>query len=131
MDVSYLLWDLVFIVSHQHPDTLKENRIYQTFESASFLNRSFCVDECRLISSALVTYYPKGVMYDHVDAVYHFVNIQTLFYGAIEMLKTSHDIDNNLDAQDKLERLETAVKVIECHSILDDLTNFMSQIHLK
>ena len=131
MDVSYLLWDLVFIVSHQHPDTLKENRIYQTFESASFLNRSFCVDECRLISSALITHYPKGVMYDHIDAVYHFVNIQTLFYGAIEMLKTSHDIDNNLDAQDKIERLETAVKVIEHHSILDDLTNFMSQIHLK
>ena len=131
MDVSNLLWDLVFIVTHQHPDTLKENRIYQTFESASFLNRNFCVDECRLVSSALVTQYPKGVMYDHVDALYHFSNIQTLFYGSIDMLKNSHDLDNNLDAQDKLERLETAVKIFESHSILDDLTNFMSQIHLK
>lgn len=130
MDVSYMLWDFVYIVAHSEFDEIKNHRMYQVFESASFLNRTFYLDEGRLLNSKFVTAFPKGVLYNHVDACYQFRDIHALLYGSVEMLRESVDLDNNPDALDKLERLESAIQALKSAMLMDDITCHIARMKL-
>jgi hypothetical protein len=131
MDVSHMFWDLVYIVTHRSCDEIKESRLYQAFECASFLNRMFIIDEAKLLNSSYVSRYPKGVCYIYYEACYNFQNIHSLFYGSVEMLSKSHDLDNNPDALDKLERIKSAIVVLEKYEMINDLTSHLSKLKLR
>jgi hypothetical protein len=111
-------------------DEVKNSRIYQVFECASFLNREFILDECKLLNSSYVSQYPKGVIYNYDDAVYTFRNIYSLFYGAADMLINSVDFNNNPDAQDKYDRLFQAIKSLEDMKIMNEITSSLSKLRL-
>ena len=111
-------------------DEIKNNRIFQVFECASFLNREFVLDECILLNSTYVSQYPKGVIYSYSDATYTFKNIYNLFYGAADILINSVDLDNNPDAQDKYDRLLQAIKSLENLNIMNEITSHMSKLKL-
>jgi hypothetical protein len=130
MDVSYMFWDFIYIVSNQSLDDIKNNRIYQVFECASFLNREFILDECKLINWSYVSQYPKGVSYTYYDACYHFPNIHSLMYSSADMLCNSYDFNDNPDAQDKYDRIIEALKILKEHDLIDDLTSHLSKLKL-
>jgi hypothetical protein len=130
MDVSHTIWDFVSMASKLSCDEIKKTRVYQSFECASFLNRTFIIDEASLLDSSLVSKYPKGVYYNHMDASYHFSNMYNLFYGTAEMLSKSIDFNSNRDAQEKFERIMVCVKTIEKYEILNELTSHLSKLKL-
>lgn len=131
MDVSFLLWDLVYFARHLPYGQVKDTRIYKVFESASFLNRIFYVDESKLINSSLVTVFPKGVIYNHTDSSFQFRDFHALLMGSTQMLRESLDLQNNSDALDKLERLEAAIAVFEKASLMDDITSHIAHLKIK
>lgn len=130
MDVSSMFWDFVYITSHMSLDEIKSHRIYQVFECASFLNREFVLDECKLLNSTYVSQYPKGVVYHYCDATYSFNNIFSLFYGSANMLINSVDFNNNPDAQDKYDRLLEAIKSLEELKLMNEITSHLSKLKL-
>jgi hypothetical protein len=130
MDVSSMFWDFVYIASHMSIDEIKNHRIYQVFECASFLNRGFILDECVLLNSSSVSQYPKGIVYEYSDATYSFKNIHSLFYGSADMLISSVDFNNNPDAQDKYDRLLDAIKSLEEMKIMNEITSHLSKLKL-
>ena len=130
MDVSSMFWDFVYIASHMSGDDIKNHRIYQVFECSSFLNRQFILDECKLINASLVSQYPKGVVYNYYDSTYSFNNIYSLFYGSANMLVNSVDFNDNPDAQDKYERLLTAIVSLENLNIMKEITSHLSKLKL-
>lgn len=130
MDVSSIFWDFVYISSHMSLDEIKNHKIYQVFECASFLNREFVLDECKLLNASYVSQYPKGVVYNYSDATYSFMNIYSLFYGSAKMLITSADFHNNPDAQDKYDRLMDAIKSLEELKLMNEITSHLSKLKL-
>lgn len=130
MDVSSMFWDFVYIASHMSLDEIKNHRIYQVIECASFLNREFILDECKLLNSTYVSQYPKGVVYNYCDATYSFNNIFSLFYGSANMLINSVDFNNNPDAQDKYDRLFAAIKSLEELKLMNEITSHLSKLKL-
>ena len=130
MDISSMFWDFVYISSHMSLDEIKNHKIYQVFECASFLNREFVLDECKLLNASYVSQYPKGVVYNYSDATYSFMNIYSLFYGSAKMLITSADFNNNPDAQDKYDRLMDAIKSLEELKLMNEITSHLSKLKL-
>lgn len=130
MDISSMFWDFVYISSHMPLDEIKNHKIYQVFECASFLNREFVLDECKLLNSSYVSQYPKGVVYSYNDATYNFSNIYSLFYGSANMLINSVDFNNNPDAQDKYDRLMDAIKSLEELKLMNEITSHLSKLKL-
>lgn len=125
-----MFWDFVYIASHMSLDEIKNHRIYQVIECASFLNREFILDECTLLNSSYVSQYPKGVMYSYYDSTYNFSNIYSLFYGSANMLINSVDFNNNPDAQDKYDRLLEAIKALENMKLMNEITSHLSKLKL-
>jgi hypothetical protein len=121
MDVSTLLWDFVFAVSHLCHDELMKSEVYMRMECAALLNRKFIMDETSLVNVSLVTMFPRGSRYNQYDNTYEFEGMHALLFGALELLKTSMALDENLDAQEKLERLEYAVKRVDQHILVADI----------
>lgn len=128
MDVSILLWDFVFAVSHLSHDEIMKSEVYQRFEYAAMLNRTFIMDEASLLDVSLVRVFPRGCRFNCYDDTYVFEGMQALLFGALEMLKGSVGLDENLDAQEKLERLEYAVKRVDQHVLVVDICKRVSRV---
>lgn len=128
MDVSNLLWDFVMAVSCMAHDELKNTQIYQRFECASFLNRSFVMDEASLLNVSYVSEFPRGVAYNHYDGTYTFANLQALLFGALALLQASKNLANNPDALEKMQMLAIAVERVQQHILTADICKKMANI---
>lgn len=128
MDVSNTFWDLVHMLNHMSCKDIRASQLFQRYEFASYLNRRFILDEAALVDSNCVTVYPKGTSYNHFHAFYEFTNLRSLFFGAMDILRSSNDFAHNKDTQDKCYRLVGATRALEEFEILGDLTAHLSKL---